>query len=60
MNGPHELGAAQHWGDEVDFKYECLLELTPANVAALLKSGFGWDDAAQAARAQVSSPDRPD
>src|SRR5262249_6182421 len=41
-----DLGFAIHWGDELDYKYECLLEITAANVAALLKSEFTWDDAA--------------
>jgi hypothetical protein len=50
-----ELGVATHWGDEFDYKYECLLEITAANVAALLKSKFTWEDAAlEAARGYVS------
>jgi hypothetical protein len=53
-----DLGFAIHWGDEVDHKYECLLEITAANVAALLKSEFTWDDAAlEAARGYVSPPE---
>jgi hypothetical protein len=56
-----DLGFAIHWGDEVDYKYERLLEITAANVAALLKAEFTWDDLAlQAARGYVSPPEALD
>jgi hypothetical protein len=56
-----DLGCAVHWGDEVDYKYERLLEITAANVAAILKSEFSWDDSAlEAARGYVSPPEALD
>jgi hypothetical protein len=56
-----DLGIAVHWGDEVDYQSECLLEITAANVAALLKSEFRWEDAALvAARGYVSPPEALD
>ena len=57
--GEHvHLGFAIHWGDEVDDKYECSLEITSANVAALFKSEFTWnDDALEAAREYVNPPE---
>jgi hypothetical protein len=56
------LGIAIHWGDEVDYQFECLLEITAANVAALLKCPFfHWeDDALAAARGVVSLPEALD
>jgi hypothetical protein len=60
--GEHrDLGSAVHWGDEVDYEYECLLEITAANVAALLKSEFNWEEGALAiARGYVSPPEALD
>jgi hypothetical protein len=57
--GEHvDLGFAIHWGDEVDHKYKCSLEITSANVAALFKSEFTWnDDALEAAREYVNPPE---
>jgi hypothetical protein len=56
-----DLGITFHWGDEVDRKHECLLDVTSANVAALLKSEVSWeDDALAAARAYVSLPEALD
>src|SRR5262245_50744209 len=56
-----DLGIDFHWGDEIDRKYECLLDVTSANVAALLKSEFRWeDDALAAASAYVSPPEALD
>lgn len=61
MGECRDLGITVHWGDEVDYKYECLLDVTSANVAALLKSEFRWeDDALAAARAYVSPPEALD
>ena len=61
MGEHRDLGFATHWGDEVDYMYECLLEITAANVAALLKSEFTWDDAAlEAARGYVRPPEALD
>ena len=61
MGQCRDLGIDFHWGDEADRKYECLLDVTLANVAALLKSEFRWeDDALAAARAYVSPPEALD
>jgi hypothetical protein len=61
MGQCRDLGITFHWGDEVDRKYECLLDITSANVAALLKSELSWeDDALAAARSYVSPPEALD
>jgi hypothetical protein len=61
MGECRDLGSTFHWGDEVDREYECLLDVTAANVAALLKSEVSWaDDALAAARAHVSPPEALD
>ena len=58
MGQSRDLRIEVHWGDEADRKYECLSDVTSANVAALLKSEFRWeDDALAAARAYVSPPE---
>jgi hypothetical protein len=61
MGKHRDLGIPVHWGDEVDYEYECLLEITAANVAALLKSEFNWEeDALAVARGYVSPPEALD
>jgi hypothetical protein len=58
MGEHRDVDIAVHWGDEVDYQCERLLEITAANVAALLKSEFSWDDGAlAAARGYVSPPE---
>jgi hypothetical protein len=61
MGECRDLGSTFHWGDEVDYKYECLLDVTSANVAALLKAEFSWEnDALAAARGYVNPPEALD
>jgi hypothetical protein len=51
MDEQRDLGIVTHWGDEVDYNCERLLEITAPNVTALLMSGFRWDDEALVAAA---------